>query len=112
MSYNSDRFKQAQEVIFSRKSSIQSHPVLTLDNSSVIKTTHDELLGLILDEKWNFKEPLKEKISKAYKSIAVLWKLQNIILRNPLLTIYKSFIRLHLDYGDIIYPQPNNGSFC
>ena len=65
-----------------------------------------------IDEKLNFKEHLKEKKSKAYKGIAVLRKLQNIIPRNSLLTIYKSFIRPHLDYGDIIYHQPNNGSLC
>ena len=51
-------------------------------------------------------------MSKAYKSIAVLIKLQNIITRNSLLIIYKSFTRPHLDYGDIIYHQPNTGSFC
>ena len=112
MSFNPDRSKQAEEVIFSRKTSIQSHPVLTFDYSSVIKTTHHKHLGLILDEKLNFKEHLKEKISKAYKGIAVLRKLQNFIPRNSLLTIYKSFIRPHLDYGDIIYHQPNNGSLC
>ena len=27
------------------------------------------------------------------------------------MTLYKSFIRLHLDYGDIIYNQPFNNSF-
>ena len=37
MSCNPDRSKQAQEVIFSRKTSIQSHPVLTFDNSPVTK---------------------------------------------------------------------------
>ena len=51
-------------------------------------------------------------MSKAYKGIAVLIKLQNIIPRNSLLRIYKSFIRPHLDYGNTIYHQPNNGSFC
>ena len=112
MSFNTDRYKQAQEVIFSRKTSIQSHPVLSFDNSPVTKTTHHKHLGLILDEKLNFKEHLKEKMSKAYKGIAALRKLQNIIPRNSLLTIYKSFIRPLLDYGDIIYHQPNNGSFC
>ena len=112
MSFKLDRSKQAQEVIFSRKTLIQSHPVLTFDNSPVTKTTHHKHLGLILDEKLNFKEHLKEKMSKAYKGIAALRKLQNIIPRNSLLTIYKSFIRPHLDYGVIIYDQPNNGSFC
>ena len=30
---------------------------------------------------------------------------------NALLTIYKSFIRPHLDYGDIQYGNPNNENF-
>ena len=29
---------------------------------------------------------------------------------SSLLIIYKSFIRPHLDYGDIVYNQPNNSS--
>ena len=34
----------------------------------------------------------------------------NVLLRESLVTIYKSFIRPHLDYGDIIYDQANNSS--
>ena len=30
---------------------------------------------------------------------------------NALLTIYKSFIRPHLGYGDILYDKPNNENF-
>ena len=61
MSFNRYRSKQSQEVIFSRKTSIQSRPVLTFDNSPVLKTTHHKHLGSILKEKINFKEHLKEK---------------------------------------------------
>ena len=32
--------------------------------------------------------------------------------RRALLTIYKCFIRPNLGYGDFIYDQPNNDSFC
>ena len=39
-------------------------------------------------------------------------KLSNTLPRDALLTIYKSFVRPHLDYGDIIYDQPQNESFC
>ena len=92
MSFNSDRSEQAQEVIFSRKASIQSHLVLTFDNSLILKTTHHKHLELILDEKLHFKEHLKEINSKAYKAIAVLKKLHDIIPRKSLLIIYKSFI--------------------
>ena len=31
-----------------------------------------------------------------------------LLPRSSLLTIYKSFVRPHLDYGDVIYDQPNN----
>ena len=51
------------------------------------------------------------KISKAEKGISVIKKLYNILQRNALLTIYKSFVRPHLDYGDIVYDQPTNQSF-
>ena len=45
------------------------------------------------------------------KGIVLLRKLQFILLCLSLLTIYKSFIRPHLDYGDAIYDQPSDKSF-
>ena len=49
--------------------------------------------------------------NKTSKTIGLLRKLQNILPRPALLTIYKCFIRPHLDYGDIIYDQAYNLSF-
>ena len=45
------------------------------------------------------------------KGIGLLRKLRSILTRTSLLTIYKSFIRRHLDYGDIVYDQPSNDAF-
>ena len=50
-------------------------------------------------------------MNKVNKTIGLLRKLQNILLREPLLTIYKSFVRPHLDYGDIIYDRHYSNSF-
>ena len=50
-------------------------------------------------------------LNKGNKNIGLLRKLQNILSRSQLLTIYKTFIRPHLDYGDIIYDQAYIGSF-
>ena len=51
---------------------------------------------------------MKEEIKKSVKGIYVIEK-RNVALPNFfLLTIYKLFIRPHLDYGDVIYDQPNN----
>ena len=49
---------------------------------------------------------------KTTKCIAALRKLRFFVPRKSLVTIYKSFIRSHLDYADIIYDQPNNNTFC
>ena len=35
-----------------------------------------------------------------------------MLRRQSLIAIHKSFIQPHLDYGDIIYDQSNNESFC
>ena len=65
-----------------------------------------------LDEKLNFQTYIKEKIAKANKGIGIIHKLAKVLPRESLITIYKSFVRPHIDYGDIIYDQPNNDSFC
>ena len=46
------------------------------------------------------------------KQIGAITGLSKILPRHSLLTIYKSFVRPHLDYGDILYDQPNNKSLC
>ena len=50
-------------------------------------------------------------INKTNKTIGLLPKCKNFLPRKSLLTIYKPFIRPHLDYGDIIYDQTYNTSF-
>ena len=60
-------------------------------------------LGMLLDVKLDFQGYLKNIYSKVNKTMGLLRKLHNTLPRLPLLTIYKSFIRPHLDYGDIIY---------
>ena len=64
-----------------------------------------------LDEKLNFEEQLSKVESKVNKIIGSIRKLQNVLPRSALLTIYKSFITPHLDYGDIIYDKAFNKSF-
>ena len=43
--------------------------------------------------------------------IGLIKRLSVNLRRNVLLTIYKSFVRHHLDYGDILYDKPSNESF-
>ena len=40
--------------------------------------------------------------------VNVLRKVNLLLPRSSLLTVYKSFLRTHLDYGNVIYDQSNN----
>ena len=62
-------------------------------------------LEMYPDEELTFKHYINENIAK--KSIRVIRKLRNFL---PLLIIYDSFARLHLDYSKIIYDQTANDS--
>ena len=53
----------------------------------------------------------KTTFNKANKVIGLIRRLYKDLFRKSLLTIYKSNVRPHLDYGDIIYDRPNNDSF-
>ena len=66
---------------------------------------------MILDTKLNFQEHIKNILTKVNKTIGLLRKLQNILPRESLLTIFKSSVRPHLDYGDVIYDQSYNNTF-
>ena len=112
MLFNPDPKKPTQEVIFSRKKQSQSHPTISLNNIHVERASYQRHLGIILDEKLNFKQHVDNVILKVDKGISVIKKLRRYLPRKSLITIYKAFLRPLIDYGDIIYDQPQNESFC
>ena len=110
MSFNSDITKQAQEIIFSRKKNYTTHPSSYFNNTPVQRKSDQKHLGLFLDEKLSFLEHIDEKIKKATVGVNLMRKLNLLLPPSSLLTVYKCFIRPHLDYGDAIYDQPNLSS--
>ena len=109
MSFNPDPNKQAQKVFFSRKLKKVCHPPLRFNNFS--QASSQKHLGLMLENRLTFDKHLTNTLNKISKTIGLLPKLQSILPRPALLTIYKCFIRSHLDYGDIIYDQGYDLSF-
>ena len=76
-----------------------------------MKTSTHKHLGMMLDTKLDFSLHLKNVQNKINKTIAFLRKIQDTFLRTSLITIFRSFIRPHLDYGDITYDRACNTSF-
>ena len=112
MLFNPDSSKPAQEVLCSRKRQVESHPILSMNNIQVKKVPYQKHLGILLDSKLDFKEHVDTAISKVNKGISMIKKLRYSLPLKSLITIYKVFLRPLIDYGDIIYDQPRNESFC
>ena len=109
---NVDVTKQTQEVKFSCKSNKTDHPVVCFNKASVTKAFCQKHLGMYLDEKLKFNTNIMEKIAKSNKGIGIIRKQAHLLIKESLITMYKSFVRPHIDYGDIIYDLPNNEHFC
>ena len=62
-------------------------------------------LGIVLDSKLNFNTCVDHKIKKYNKLIGLLRRHSVNLPQKASLTIYKSFIRPHLDYGKILYDE-------
>ena len=111
MTFNPHRSKQAQEIIFCRKIKKATHPPLLFNNTNVSQVNSQKHLGVILDVKLTFEKHLKNVFNKTNKTIGLLRKPSNLLPRQALVTIYKAFVRPHLDYGDVLYEQAFNNSF-
>ena len=89
MNFNPDRTKQAQEVIFSRKTKKLPHPPLVFNNTNVTQSIYQKHLGIILDSKLTFENHINIVATKINKNIGLLSKLQNLLPRTALIKIYK-----------------------
>ena len=81
MLFNPDPSKPAQEVIFSRKKQFQSHPTISLNNFQVERASYQKHLGIILDEKLNFKQHVDNAVSKINKGTYAIKKLRHSLPR-------------------------------
>ena len=76
--------------------------MLRFNNSIVSQSPHQKHLGIFLDAQLTFEKHLKIITTKVNKTIGLIQKLQNVLLRLALMTICKAFVRPNLDYGDVI----------
>ena len=110
MNFNPDPTKQAQEIIFSREKTVSIHSLVYFNKNPVNSTATHKHLGMILDSKLSYENHLQSVFSTINKIIGLLRKFQPTLPRKFLVTIYKSFIRPHFDYGDVIYDRAYNES--
>ena len=105
--FNPDPLKQATEVLFSCKNNAPNHPQIIFNGTVVAKASEQKHLGLTLESNLSFKKYLSEKIKKAKKHIGIIKHLSRFLPLKTLDHIYKTLVRPHLDYCDVIYHIPS-----
>ena len=98
-------------VQFSRKINLVDTPLVYINNLAVASCETHKHLGLLLDKRLAFDHHIEEMILRANKDIGHITRLRRYLQRNSLLTIYKAFIRPHVDYGDVVSDYPGNACF-
>ena len=87
------------------------YPPVKFNESNVPKCPYQKHLGIVLDSKIDFNACIDQKIKKCNKLMGITRRLSINLPPSALLTIYKSFIRSNLDYGDILDDKPDNENF-
>ena len=79
------------------------HETLTCDDEYPPWFNSQIQSGIMLDSNLSYEQHMKSILNKVNKMIGLLCKFQLILPRHSLITIYKTFNRPYLDYGDAVY---------
>ena len=82
--FNPDPTKPADEVILSKRKITQTHLIISLNNIQVERVSYQNHLGILLDEKLNFKQHVDNAILKMNKGVFVIKKLRHSLPRKSL----------------------------
>ena len=99
MIFSPEPSKQAQGVIFSKKANKISNPLLRFNNSIASQSQYQKHVGIFVDAQ------LKVITTKLNKSTERLRKLQKILPRPVLVTMYKVILEPNLGYVDVNYNE-------
>ena len=100
---------KSESLVISRKRFKPDHPSLFMSNIEIPSIASHKLLGFFLSNDGSWDIHINKSIEKAWKRIGVLRHLKKRLDRLSLQTIYFSFIRSILEYGDVIWDNLSQG---
>ena len=72
---------------------------LKINDENLKQEAFSKYLGVLIDEKLNWKQHINQLNTKISKSIGILYKLRYLVPKSTLVTLYNSFIQSHVLYG-------------
>ncbi|MCG7883757.1 MAG: reverse transcriptase family protein [Candidatus Thiodiazotropha endolucinida] len=94
---------KSESLLVSRKTNINRHPPLVMNNEYINEVTHHKHLGIFLSNDGTWHEHINYITSKAWQRIYIVRKLKFLLDRDSLNAAYISFIRPVLEYADIVW---------
>ena len=103
-------FNQAktESMLISKYINKPDSPPLFMKNQQITEVPEHKHLGVILSNDCSWSAHIKYVTEKAWKRINVIRSLKFTLNRRSLETIYLSFIRPLLEYGDVIFDNLTN----
>ena len=98
-------------MLLSNKVTKTNHPNIIFNGKKVQESANQKHLGLIFHKKLTFNEHITSKLTTVNKLTSTFRRFYHYMPHDSLVTIYKSFIRQHLDYADVIFNRPSNAAF-
>ena len=94
---------KSESMLISRKHNTDVFPSLSMDDQTISEVTHHKHLGLFLSNDCSWHAHIDYITSKAWPKLYIMRKLMYQLDRKSLETIYISFVRPLLEYGDVIW---------
>ena len=112
MSFKTGLTKQAQQVIFNRKSIVKIHPKVFFNDIPVSKDDSQNICAFICIQSFSFGTHIKTILTKVNElfTMSLLRRFQQVLPRPCLITIFKTFIKPPLDFEDVVFGQAFNNS--
>ena len=99
---DSNEFEKLSKEIYPPMLELKN-PAMSFNNVPVKRDCEAKHLGVILDDKLNFRRHISDKIKVANKGLGLLKFLSRYATRDKISLMYKIYVRPHLDYGYVIY---------
>ena len=76
---------------------------IIINETEITQVTHVKFLGVLVDEKINWKEHINLVCNKVARSLCVIRKISGLVNQDCLLTLYFSLIYPHLTYCNVVW---------
>ena len=94
---------KTESLLLSRKSNHINHPPVFMNNHLISEVKEHKHLGVFLSHDLSWHKQIEYIKSKAWKRVNIMRSLKFILDRVSLETVYITFIRPILEYGDILF---------